>query len=239
MILTKSLQNWMGISRTGATAPERILKNTGTTSGKTRTPKAREEPLLFQTTVRLSVSVIPTRRSFTAEGRRPVTTRRATTMRGGSPHRGTEEKTQKDAEEGLENSSRVLKTGRGCSSRLRGWRGKGCRRRRGLTLTTSRGQAGGEWSRAEDEAGSETSVPGRGQMTREGGQVRREDGGTHRVLTETDEERTHTRRGPPPLKDKEEKRMTPLTLGKFRAKCFDALSQGNEAFRGSHPSNFP
>lgn len=60
-----------------------------------------------------------------------------------------------------------------------------------------------------------TSVPVQGQKTKEREQVGKEGGGTHRVLIETGEERIHIKRGPLPLKGKEEKWMTPLILGKF------------------------
>lgn len=72
LILIKSLQNWRGIRRTGATALEKIRRSTGTTSGKTCTLKPREDPLLSQMTVSLGINVIQTRRSFTAGGHRPV-----------------------------------------------------------------------------------------------------------------------------------------------------------------------
>lgn len=243
LILTKFLQNWTGIQRTGTTAPEKTLKNTGTTSGKTCTQTAREDPLLSQKTVRLCINVIQTRRSFTAGGHHPVMMRWAM-MTGGFPQCVMEEMAM-DAVEGLETTSRVLKTGGGCHSRLRGWRGKDCRWRRGRTQTTnseSRGWAGGERSRAEVEGGSETSVPVRGQMTKEGEQVGKEEGGTHRFLIEADEERIYIKRGTPYLKGKEEKWMAPITLGKFKAECFAALSQRKKETKNaedSHLSCFP
>lgn len=86
MILTKSLPNWTGIRRTGATATEKILKNIGTTSGRTCTLKAREDLLLFQMTVGLGINVIQIRRSFTVGGHHPIMMGWALMMTGGFPH---------------------------------------------------------------------------------------------------------------------------------------------------------
>lgn len=73
-------------------------------------------------------------------------------------------------------------------------------------------------------------------MTKEEEQEGKEDGGPHRVLTETDEERIHIKRGPPYLKGKEETWMTTVTLGKFKAKDFAALLQGPKEMKNAEDS---
>lgn len=73
-------------------------------------------------------------------------------------------------------------------------------------------------------------------------QVGKEEGGTHRVLIETDEERIHIKRGTFHLKGKEEKWMATVTLGKFKAKDFAALLQGKKDAKNkedSRLSDFP
>lgn len=75
--------------------------------------KTRGEPLRSQKISHLYSTVNQTRRSFTTGGRHRIMTPHAT-MSGGSPLRMTEEEEmQIDAEEGLENSPRVLNTGEG------------------------------------------------------------------------------------------------------------------------------
>ena len=234
LILTKSLQDLTGMSWTGNNASEKIQRNTWITLGKMCTQKAREDHLFSQMTATLGISVTQTRRISIAGGHHLIVMWWAMITEGFPRSRVMEEEKETDAERGLESTSRVLRIEGGRRSRLLGWQGKNCRRHQGLTQTTSResrGWAGGGRSRAEDEGDSETSVQVWGQMTKEGGQAGTEEGGTHRVLVEADKERSHIKRGPPPLKGNGEKWMTAVTLGKFKAKDFAALSQGKRKRR--------
>lgn len=204
----------MGARRTGVTTLERILKNTGTTSGKTCTPKAREDHLLSQMTASLHISDVQTR-SFTTGGHHPITM--LAMMTGGSHRHVMQEETETDADESLGNTSRVTGTGRDCLTPLKVWWGKECHRKQGLTQTTSRGRRGlaGGRGRAEVVGGLETSVLVQERLTKEGELEGKEEGEVFRIPTETDEGRITSKRRMPPLKGKEEKWMTAITLGKF------------------------
>ena len=219
----------MRIHITGVTASDRLLKKTGAMTGKRRTQKAREDPLLFQMSFSsLSINAVQMWRSFTTV-RLHLTMMWGATRVGGFPHRAMSEGTAIDAGKGFK--TRVMITGGGCPTLPRVWWGKDCHRGlRQITNRESRGWAGGR-SRAEAQGGSETSVPLREQTTKEVEQVGREVGGVYRAPTETDKGRSHIKRGAPPLKGNGEKWMTPITLGKFQAKCIAALSK-KEEFRG-------
>lgn len=133
LIITKLLQTWTLIRQIGAPS----LRNTGVTLGRTCTLKPREDPLLSKMTVSLGINVIQPRRTFTpGDYYRRIVMLLALKMTGGFPRCKLEQEI--DTEEASKKYSRVLKTGRGCHSRLQGSRGKHCRRCQGLTQTTNK-----------------------------------------------------------------------------------------------------